>query len=141
MILMSKIVALDLGDRWVGTAITDASQSLVRPYKTIQKEELDAFLIKTIQEEEVKTIVIGYPLTMSGVKSDQTLKIVAEKEELEKKFPDIKFVLWDERLSSKRAQELSPGHHSRQEKHKEHSRAAAFILDSYITSLYGSKSE
>ena len=32
---MSKILALDLGDRWVGTAITDASLTLARPYKTV----------------------------------------------------------------------------------------------------------
>ena len=52
---------------------------------------------------------------MSGGESAQTLKIKTQKEELEKKFPQLQFVLWDERLTSQRAREISSGN-SREDK-------------------------
>lgn len=133
--MKNKLLALDLGDRWVGSAITDPSLTVARPYKTVSTEELDAFLIKVKQDEHIKTIIIGYPKTMAGGESAQTLKILAQKEALEKKFSELQFVLWDERLSSQRASELRPGH-SREDKLRSHSLAASFILDSYLTYLF-----
>ena len=131
---MPKLLSLDLGDQWVGSAITDISQTFVRPYKTVTAAELDAFLIKTLQDEQIKTVVVGYPKTMSGGESAQTHKILAQKGTLEKKFPHTLFVLWDERLSSQRAQLLAT-QKTKEEKLKSHSLAAAFILDSYVTFL------
>lgn len=135
MTMKNKLLALDLGDRWVGTAITDASLTVARPYKTVSTEELDGFLTKTIQDEHIKTVIIGHPVTMAGGESAQTFKILAQKEAIEKKFPELQFVLWDERLSSQRASAINPGH-SREEKVRSHSLAAAFILDSYLTYLF-----
>lgn len=133
---MSKLLALDLGDQWVGSAITDVSQSFARPYKTVALTELDAFLAKTTQDEHIQTIIVGYPKTMSGQESAQTFKILTQKEALEKKFPYLQFVLWDERLSSQRAGKLTT-RKTKEEKLKSHALAAAFILDSYITFLKG----
>lgn len=135
---MSKLLALDLGDQWVGTAITDASQTFVRPYKTVTIAELEQFLTKALLDEHIQTVVVGYPKTMRGLESAQTLKIVSQKDALEKKFPQIQFVLWDERLSSQRASALGPAK-TKEEKIKSHSLAAAFILDSYVTFLKASQ--
>ncbi len=136
----NKLLALDLGDQWVGVAITDASQTFVRPFKTVTAAELDAFLAKTAQDERIQTVVVGYPKTMSGGESAQTFKILAQKEALEKKFPELQFVLWDERLSSQRASMLGT-RKTKEEKLKSHALAAAFILDSYITFLKSSEKE
>ena len=130
----NKILALDLGDQWIGVAITDASQTFVRPYTTITPPELESFLEKTTKQENIKTIIVGYPRTMSGGESAQTLKVKAHKEALEKKFPNLQFVLWDERLTSQRASALV-SRKTREEKLKSHALAAAFILDSYVTFL------
>lgn len=138
--MQNKLLALDLGDRWVGTAITDASLTLARPYKTVSTDELDGFLIKVVQEHHIKTVIVGYPKTMSGGESAQTLKIKTQKEDLEKKFPQLQFVLWDERLTSQRASEIASGK-SREDKIRSHSLAAAFILDSYLTYLSNNAQE
>lgn len=127
-------MALDLGDQWIGVALTDATGIFVRPYQTVPAVELDAFLAETLKNEPIDRIVVGYPKTLKGGESEQTRKIVAQKEMLEKKFPQIPFVLWDERLSSKRAQEIST-RKTTEQKLRVHALAAAFILDSYITYL------
>jgi putative holliday junction resolvase len=132
---MSKIMALDLGDAWTGVALTDTSGTFARPYTTVATQDLQSFLTNTLSCEQVKTIVIGYPCTMKGGESIQTHKIIAQSDQLKEAFPEKEFVLWDERLSSKRAQALASKKRSREEKLKEHSRAAAFILDSYISFL------
>ena len=78
-----KIAALDLGDRWIGTAISDASCILARPLKTIEKDTLFVFIEHLLQDEKISEIVIGYPKTLRGTESEQTKKIVLEKEDLE----------------------------------------------------------
>jgi putative Holliday junction resolvase len=129
---MKKILSLDIGDQWVGVAISDKLGLLAKPYDTIILSELENFLKKIIEKEKINIIVIGYPKTMKGTKSEQTKKIIKEKEKLEKIFNQVTFILWDERLSSKRAQQLKQAK-TKEEKLKSHSIAAAFILDSYLT--------
>jgi len=136
---MNKIMALDLGDAWIGIAITDSSGSFVRPVTTVATKDIIAYLTKFIANEHIKTVIIGHPRTMKGGESQQTRKIVAQKEHLALAFPKQDFILWDERLSSQRAQALATKKRSPEEKLKEHARAAAFILDSYTTFLQARK--
>ena len=93
-----KILALDLGDQWVGTALCDVTRTLARPYKTIKADELELFLKNLFASETITAVVIGYPKTMGGTVSQQTQKVIDEHANLGKKFPEMPFVLWDERL-------------------------------------------
>lgn len=126
-----KIMALDLGDAWVGTAMTDALRFFAKPYKTIAAENLESFLRITLSIEKISIVVVGYPKTMQGNESDQTRLIVMTKEKLEKIFPTQKWVLWDERLSSKQARNIKIPK-NKDEKLQQHSIAAAIILESYL---------
>ncbi len=126
-----KILALDIGDAWTGTALSDALGMFAKPYQTTETKKLTAFLREFFAKEKVETVVIGHPRTMKGTSSDQTKKVEAAKESLEKEFPDKKFIFWDERLSSKRADTLKRAV-TKEEKIKSHSIAAAFILESYL---------
>lgn len=135
-----KILALDLGDKWVGSAISDPLGITCKPLKTVELGELKQFLKNTLGAMEICTVVVGYPKTFSGTESDQTKKIVKFKEELESEFAtvnltDIKWILWDERLSSKRASEIQGGKYDPESKRQNHSLAAAFILQSYLDHL------
>lgn len=131
---MAKILCLDLGDQWVGTAISDALRVTSRPYKTVTIDQLIDFLGQVAEKERIKTIVVGNPITMKGGKSQQTEKVKKTFEELQKQFPHIAWFLWDERLSSKRADRLKQAR-TKEEKIESHSRAAAFILQSYLDFL------
>jgi len=136
-----KILALDLGDKWVGTAIAHPLGITCRPYQTVVLKELKDFLTKILSLESIGTVVVGYPKTVStGGESEQTRRVVKLKEELEKQFDviagsKIEWVLWDERLSSKRASEVQQHKHDAESKKKSHSVAAAFILQSYLDHL------
>ena len=68
---------------------------------------------------------------MRGTVSEQTKKVEEAKVLLEKEFPDKVFILWDERLSSKRADLLKRAQ-TKEDKIKSHSIAAAFILENYL---------
>lgn len=124
-------MALDLGDAWVGTALTDPLRFFAKPYKTVASEELESFLKEAFSKEKISIVVVGYPKTMQGTESDQTRIVVATKEKLEQQFPQLKWVLWDERLSSKQARSLK-NPKNKTEKLEQHSIAAAIILESYL---------
>lgn len=126
-----KILALDLGDAWIGTAISDELGITARPYQTVTPKELVGFIAKVIVDEPITTIVVGYPKTMRGTESEQTKKVVAQKEDLESRFPHIKWVLWDERLTSKQAAGIKKTK-SKEDKIAAHSIAAALILTGYL---------
>ena len=126
-----KILALDIGDVWTGTALSDSLGLLAKPYQTVETKNLIPFLKDFFQKESIEKIIVGHPRTMKGTSSDQTKKVEKAKEELEKEFPQKTFLLWDERLSSKRADILKKAQ-TKEDKIKSHSLAAAFILDSYL---------
>jgi putative holliday junction resolvase len=131
---MKKIAALDYGDVWTGSALSDAMRMFARPYKTIASKDLNALIQTFITQEKIETLVIGYPQTMRGTESIQTKKIITLFESLQLQFPTITFVLWDERLSSKKADSLRKNK-TKEDKIHAHSIAAAIILTSYLDHL------
>lgn len=130
-----KTIALDIGDAWIGIAISDALGISCRPYETVPAASLHDALQELFSKERIETVVVGYPLTLKGTESEQTRKVIATKEELAVAFPSHKWVLWDERLSSKRAQAQQATTRTKEAKLKEHAIAASFILQTYLDSL------
>lgn len=126
-----RILALDIGDRWTGVAISDPLGILPRPYNTFKTIDLYAALEKTIEKERVSTIVVGLPTTMRGTESEQTKKIIAMANDLQKHFPHIEWKMWDERLTSKQAAQIKSTK-TKEDKLKSHAIAAAIILSTYL---------
>lgn len=137
---MEKIFALDLGDRWTGTAITDSSRSFVHPYQTVATHKLIGFLAKLLTEQTIRTIIVGHPKTMKGTASEQTRTVERKFLQLQEKFPHVQWLLWDERLTSAFAADVQRGKRSKEARLKSHSIAAAFILDSYVIFLKAQQS-
>ena len=130
-----KILALDLGDQWTGTALSDALGITAKPYQTIATADLPLFIKKIIEEQRIKTVIIGYPITLRGTESQQTQKVLAQKKSLEQQFTALSFILWDERFTSKQAEQLKKVK-TKEQKLQTHSIAAAFVLQSYLDHLY-----
>ena len=129
-----KILALDLGDRWIGVAISDPLGIIARPYETVEAKKLTRFLQQLFDQEQIKSVVVGYPKTLRGTESEQTKKILAQAEALKQQFTDVDWILWDERLTSQEAERMArqlPG----KDKKLVHARAAAIILRAYLDSL------
>ena len=128
---MKKILALDPGDQHIGTALSDELQMLAEPYKTVKPFELNQFLTNLIASEDISIIVIGYPKTMRGTISPQTQKSIDLKDELSLLFPEIEFILWDERLTSKSASHIKKAK-NKIDRLYQHSIAAAIILQTFL---------
>ncbi len=143
-----KKLGLDPGDMWVGSALSDPLGITCKPFKTIALDELLLFLTTTLSTGDVNAVIVGHPKTITGKKSEQTKKVEKLFEKLKSKFGKvggnkIEWILWDERLSSKRSRKISKSKYNNKEERKqiklhEHSIASAFILQSYLdySSLY-----
>lgn len=129
-----KILALDLGDRWTGIAISDVLGIVARPYKTVNTTVLCEELTTIIAKESIKTIVVGLPKTLRGTESAQTLKVTTYIDTIKIKFPEISWVFWDERLTSKQAASIKKVTNKEDKLHS-HAIAAALILGSYLDYL------
>lgn len=127
-----RILALDIGDAWTGVAISDPLGIVARPYTTITSSTLESSLEEILGKEKITCVVVGYPKTMRGTESEQTKKTVKKVDRLKELFQTVEWVLWDERLSSKRA-DIHTGHKkTAKDKLESHARASAHILSSYL---------
>ena len=75
---MSRSLGIDLGSKRVGIALSDNSNSIASPFKTLyfnNQKDLLSQIGELINEFDVKTIVLGLPLSMNGMDSPQTKKI------------------------------------------------------------------
>ena len=127
----NKIIALDLGDQWIGVSHATESIGIVFPYQTWQAYEFVKKFTVYLQEYEVKTVVIGFPLTLKGNESQQTEKVKEWVKTMSAQFSEVTFVFEDERLSSKFATNISIQNNSKN-KHSNHELAAALILENFI---------
>ena len=143
MTINMKTLGLDVGDVWIGTALSDGAGISCRPYQTVTLNTLEGFLKDLLANEQISTVVVGHPITVGGGKvSAQTEKVEALFAVLKEQFAayDLTWVLWDERFSTKRAQtrlaQTTQQHHKKKKeaKKREHSIAAAFILQNYLDS-------
>ena len=134
-----RIIGLDLGTKRIGVSICDENQSIATPFKTLIKKDTKQFIneIKEIVDEnDVKAIIIGNPINMDGSqgKSSQSVKDVAKNIS---KFINLPICLWDERLSTIGAFNLSSQldiNVSKREKDIDKN-AATFILQGAIDYL------
>src|ERR1700690_325015 len=126
-----RILALDIGDRWVGTAISDPLGITSRPYKTIELPNLFSFLTDVIKAENIGMFLVGYPQTLRGTESEQTKIVITWYEKIKATFPAINVLLCDERFTSKQAAQLKKAS-NKDEKLLQHSVAAALILTTYL---------
>ena len=135
-----KVLGLDLGDRWIGIAMSDASQITCRPYKTSTVTDIMQDLQQILRIERIEEIVIGLPRTMKGTERAQTEKVRLQAETLMAEIntqltKPIPYTLIDERLSSSRAKGVLNDKNAKDRTasgSKEHAIAAAFILQTYL---------
>ncbi len=134
-----RLIGLDLGSKRIGVSICDEKQLIATPFKTINRstaKELIDELKSIIEENNVKGIIIGNPLNMDG-SSGSSAQSVKDTSNNIKKNIDIPVFLWDERLSTVGAFNLSSQLNvnvSKREK-KIDENAAAFILQGAIDFL------
>ena len=135
----SRLLGVDPGKKRVGIAICDENRIVATPYTTIIKNNFSDFLVqinKIILDNDIKGMVIGNPINMDGSpsQSSQSAKDLAIN--LSKNI-SIPITLWDERLSSRGAFNLSNDLNVNTSKKitKLDENAAAFILQGALDFL------
>ena len=132
-----RILALDIGKKYIGIAITDETGVLPQPFDTYKrgtlKEDLK-FFDDFINKFNVKKIVIGYPVHMDGKESEMSLFVKKFFYKLRHRWADTEVLLWDERLTTEQAEEIlhSTKKKIREKKTLKDKIAASFILRSYL---------
>ena len=105
----SRLIGVDMGSKRVGLSISDENRKIATPLKTVDYENIQLLIVeieKIINENNIDGIVYGNPKNMDGTEGSSSqsvkdkIKLISEKIE-------IPLVLWDERLSTVGAFNLS----------------------------------
>jgi putative Holliday junction resolvase len=133
-----RLLALDLGARRVGVAVSDEMRLTVRPLPAITRgswKKLVANVSQIVREFDAKELVLGLPLRLDGTQGDAALEVrrLARNFELTLKCP---VRLQDERLTTRAAEETLRDEQVSDEERagRLDSEAAAIILRDFISS-------
>jgi len=135
---MSRILAIDLGSKRVGLAITDPLRMIASPYKTLHyrsDKQLITDVLAIVQANAVETVVIGLPLHENSTESQGSTRSRSFAAKLNRCGVDT--VLWDERYTSRDAEESLRrcGLDRKKALSKIDSIAASYILEDYLSKI------
>jgi putative holliday junction resolvase len=86
-----------------GVAVSDPGRVISRPLEVVPSTDLSAFLGQLVREQGVSEILIGIPRTLGGDVGFQARKVLDRLDALKNELPDVRFVEWDERLTTRMA--------------------------------------
>ena len=124
-----KFLSIDFGLKYIGTAISDTSNIIAKPFGTFTEDEIFKELNNILISENICGLILGKPYHLDGSESEMSRKVIDFSEKIEK-ITAIPILLLDERLSSKpykSAKNIS--------KISIHEKSACLILDDFL-SLY-----
>ena len=122
-----RILALDHGEARCGCAVSDPSGTLATPLAVVERPDSRrglAALVRLVDEQDAKRVVVGLPLTLAGEEGEQASRARAFAERLEERIA-VPVELHDERLTTRLAERTGGSAES-------DSRAAAHLLESYL---------
>jgi putative Holliday junction resolvase len=137
---MGRVLAVDWGLKRVGVALSDETRLIARPLPTLHVSSLQqavTALVDLVRANEVGTLVIGLPIHMSGFEGESAQRARRMLVALEAKLPGVRFVLWDERLTSRQAGEILKSHREKvrgNNKGRIDQVAAAVLLQTFLDS-------
>ena len=135
---MARIIALDIGRKRTGVAVTDPLKIIANGLTTVQTHQIFEFLTNYLSQNEVETMVIGMPKQMNNEPSEAVKYIEPVINRLKKLFAAIPIILVDERFTSKIAhQTMIDGgvkKMDRRNKAMVDTISATIILQSYLES-------
>ncbi|MEG2323165.1 MAG: Holliday junction resolvase RuvX [Anaerovoracaceae bacterium] len=140
-----KKMALDVGDKTIGVAVSDPLLITAQGITTVRRVGIKkdtGIIIDMVKEHCCDTVVVGLPKKLDGTDSIQTEKVYEFKTKLENKMKssgmgDIAIVYQDERLTTVMAERVLIEADVRRSKRKEviDKQAAVIILQSYLDAL------
>lgn len=125
-----RVLGIDLGGTRTGLALSDPLGLICSPLGTIVERDAGALTRKIVEaagEHGVGRIVIGLPRPLSGGTNEQIETVLSFRARLERE-TDIRVVTWDERFTSKLAEQAGRSAAPRD------AVAACYMLQNYLDS-------
>jgi putative Holliday junction resolvase len=134
-----KILGIDYGEKRIGLALSDSSNTIARSMKVLQRNRAGRWLeeIKAVvNQNKVERIVIGLPKNMNGSLGQKGKEVLAFVKVLEK-LVRVPIVTWDERLTTVTAERVLLEAELSRKKRKRilDKLSACIILQNYLDSI------
>ena len=136
-----KLLALDVGERRIGVAVSDEMGWAAAPLTTIRRaSKVEDFtrIAGLVREQQAQGVVIGHPLNRDGSAGPQARRVEKYAQALDLALHgdglEVPVILWDEYLSTRQAEEAlaGAGRRSRVRRAGLDAAAAAIILNEYL---------
>lgn len=135
---MGRLLAIDFGKTRTGIAVSDPLKIVANGLTTVDTPKLEEFLRGYFSRETVDAVVVGLPRNLDGAPSDSQRYLLPALGRLRKAFPEMNFVMYDERFTSVIAHramfESGMKRSDRRKKGTADVMAACIILNDYIES-------
>lgn len=140
---MSRILAIDWGEKRLGLAMSDPTRVLASPFAVLQRKNNEtpwSDLRKLIEEHGVETVVVGLPLRTDGKEGEKEFRVRKWIEEARREFPTLRFVEMDERFTTQEASRLmrEKGVRAVNQRKQLDKVSAALILEQFLKKNSGS---
>jgi putative Holliday junction resolvase len=133
-------LALDHGTKRTGFACSDALRITLTPLDAFQGPGDSPELFRAVQaildERDIDTLLVGWPCNMDGSAGPRAKEVEAFAQRLAQRFPRLRVLCHDERLTTKAAEDLlrDAGHRGRDARARRDSWSALVLLDDWIRS-------
>ena len=139
-----RLLAVDWGERRIGLALSDETQTLAQPLTTLTRRAGKRFpmaqLLDQVKKHNVVGIVVGLPLDESGAEGDAAHSARGLADDIKRRVGDLEVRMWDERMTTARIlgaiREM--GGSTKGRKEDVDSMAAALLLQHFLDSKRGS---
>ena len=135
-ITQHPVLALDHGEARIGVAATDPVGIMAHPVETIQVKTTDVLerVAQLVEERQIKQIVLGLPLNMSGTEGPAAIKVRKFGNLLKKRLPETPLHYCDETMTTMAAAEKlhQAGRNAKQQKSMIDQAAAVEILNTWL---------
>ncbi|MBS0152030.1 MAG: Holliday junction resolvase RuvX [Nitrospira sp.] len=106
--MATRILALDYGTKRIGVALSDELGWTAQPLETIERRTLDrdlAHIQQLVHAHDVREVVIGLPLRLNGEEGPAVQAVHVFVDQLGEVL-SVPIVMWDERMTTRSAEEL-----------------------------------
>ena len=139
-----RLLAVDWGERRIGLALSDETQTLAQPLATLTRRTGKRFpmaqLLEQVTRHQVVGIVVGLPLDESGGEGDAAHAARVLAGDIKGRVGELEVTMWDERMTTARvlAAVREMGGKTRGRKEDVDAMAAALLLQHYLDARRGS---
>jgi putative Holliday junction resolvase len=136
--VLERVIGLDVGDKWVGVALSDPMGIIARPLAILERcdELTDAeAVVKIICQYQAAKVIVGLPRLLTGVVGTQAERVQGFAQRLAS-LTDTPVLFQDERFSTAGAQEIMKANRKRKKgfysRERDDAVAAAVILQDWL---------